>query len=428
MDTIGGKSFALVLVLIIIVPSLIAVAAMPFGLAQTGTNENGIISSDTTWTKADSPYTLTGPVGIAKGATLMIEPGVTVNIGTFYLEVNGTLNAQGTPSEQIFFYSNNRYSGPPMNYNSLNNAPENIFMDYDNPTCVIENAVLNQTSINGDSYISNATVTVIGCTLKGDSEIYVGGSATIYNCYVEGAVFLRGASTVTGNTFLGGINIAGGSYTPFAIGTYSVSGNNITNRQGNDVINAGDSGTITGNVIWGGSEAGIRRDEFPTGSTIIEKNFIVNNQWGILIGRGDDNSTIQNNTIAYNQVGIKSPTSSETITNNNIQNNTQYNMDAGSESVTVSNNWWGTTDQQAISNSIYDSKNDFNLGTVNFVPFLAAPNPQAPSLNTPIPTPHPSASPSTTPAVPEFTWLAILPLFTSMLIISVRSRHRKRQA
>jgi len=103
-------------------------------------------------------------------------------------------------------------------------------------------------------------------------------------------------------------------------------------------------------------------------------------------------------------------------------------MDAGSESVTVSNNWWGTTDQQAISNSIYDSKNDFNLGTVNFVPFLAAPNPQAPSLNTPIPTPHPSASPSTTPAVPEFTWLAILPLFTSMLIISVRSRHRKRQA
>ena len=332
----------LLLLLFLLTSSLTLVATLPSGAAQNGTNESGIISSDTTWTRTGSPYTLTGPVGIAKGATLTVEPGVTVNLGVYYLEVNGTLDAKGTTSEQIFFNSNSLIAGPPNNYNSLSNSPDNIFLGYENPTCIIENAVLNQTSINADSYISNATVTVISCFLKGDSEIAVGGSAVIYNSRVEGGVLLRGASTVKGNTFLGGINIAGGSYTPFAVGTYSISGNNITNQQGNDVIIAGDSGAITGNVIWGGSNAGIHKSGFPTGKTIIEKNLVTNNQFGILIERADDNSTIQDNTIGYNQVGIKAPTASETITNNNIENNMQYSVQAGFKSVTLLNNWWGT--------------------------------------------------------------------------------------
>ena len=75
------------------------------GTQASTTSANGIIPRDTTWTKANSPYTLTGPVGIVSGATLTIEPGVTVNIGSFYLEVNGTLNALGTASDQIVFNS-----------------------------------------------------------------------------------------------------------------------------------------------------------------------------------------------------------------------------------------------------------------------------------------------------------------------------------
>src|SRR5208337_5359065 len=47
------------------------------------TNVNGTINSDTTWTKANSPYNLTGPVTVDPGVTLSIEPGTIVD--TSYL-------------------------------------------------------------------------------------------------------------------------------------------------------------------------------------------------------------------------------------------------------------------------------------------------------------------------------------------------------
>ncbi len=56
-----------------------------------------------------------------------------------------------------------------------------------------------------------------------------------------------------------------------------------------------------------------------------------------------------------------------------------------------------------INQSIYDFKNDFNVGTVYFVPFLTEPNPQAmPNPNAPLPT-IPTDSPSPSPTIPEIT-------------------------
>ena len=67
------------------------------------------------------------------------------------------------------------------------------------------------------------------------------------------------------------------------------------------------------------------------------------------------------------------------------------------ESVNAAYNWWGTTDTQAISQKIYDNKNDFHLGTVTFEPFLTAPNPEAPDVSyVPTPTPSPTDSPAPT--------------------------------
>jgi parallel beta-helix repeat protein len=120
--------------------------------------------------------------------------------------------------------------------------------------------------------------------------------------------------------------------------------------------------------------------------SIFEGNLIFNNTpllgsvgCGITI---DGSSVVQNNTIINNPEGITiySPSSS-IIINNNIYGN-QYNiyLDATlTTNVNATYNWWGTTDTSAINQTMYDFKDNFNLGNVTFVPFLTAPNPQAPT-------------------------------------------------
>jgi hypothetical protein len=66
------------------------------------TDVRGIIASSTTWTRANSPYRITGVVQVAQGATLTIEPGVRVYPGgDSTVEVFGSLRAQGTPESRI---------------------------------------------------------------------------------------------------------------------------------------------------------------------------------------------------------------------------------------------------------------------------------------------------------------------------------------
>ncbi len=122
----------------------------------------------------------------------------------------------------------------------------------------------------------------------------------------------------------------------------------------------------------------------------IEGNLITNNtgnkisgQGGIRISNPDATPNIYNNTISYNSVGINILNSPSPIINsNNIQDNLEYNLYllAGLGATTSKNisaiyNWWGTSDPSEISQTIWDQKNDFNLGSVVFAPFLNQSNP-----------------------------------------------------
>jgi hypothetical protein len=77
------KRFSILLLLLILLEAPL-IGSLNVCKAQTFTEVNGLISSDTTWTTAKSPYTLTGPVLVNNGATLIIEPGVTVDFGNNY--------------------------------------------------------------------------------------------------------------------------------------------------------------------------------------------------------------------------------------------------------------------------------------------------------------------------------------------------------
>lgn len=66
----------------------------------------GFIASDIVLARADSPYWVTGNVLVREGATMTIEPGVTVVLGEGRgIQINGTLLARGTAADSITFTS-----------------------------------------------------------------------------------------------------------------------------------------------------------------------------------------------------------------------------------------------------------------------------------------------------------------------------------
>jgi len=61
---------------------------------------------DERWASADNPHIITNHVTVNAGITLTIDPGVVVKSSLGYsLVIKGTLNADGTPSDPIYFTS-----------------------------------------------------------------------------------------------------------------------------------------------------------------------------------------------------------------------------------------------------------------------------------------------------------------------------------
>lgn len=99
------------------------------GVAFADTEVSGVISTDTIWDKAGNPYIVKGHILVDTGATLTITEGVNVLFdGNYYLQVRGSLIAQGTNNNLIYFKSNSSSRWDKINLKSKNN-----FMEY----CVI---------------------------------------------------------------------------------------------------------------------------------------------------------------------------------------------------------------------------------------------------------------------------------------------------
>ena len=344
---------ALVLLLII---CFTVGSVLEIGAVKASSDVTDVIASDTTWTKADSPYSLSGNVLVSNEVTLTIEEGVTVNLNNYFIRINGTLVASGSSADQIQFNDGQIiFTETSGDWNEQSDSGS-----------VIENAVFNLASI------------------------FIGGSSPKIdsNFLNNGISITEDAAPIISNNTLAGVDPHGPlseGISVYSVGESYIYGNTISNCLWGIAVYGG--GVVTDNNISGCS-SGIEILE-NNGTPIVQRNLITNNTLGIEIREtkvGSGNSTVQNNTITNNLVGISIVTQVDgevetKILHNNIYANEIYNIKSEvPDDIEAANNWWGTTDNQAITETIYDSKNDSQLGTVNFVPFLSEQVPTIPEF------------------------------------------------
>jgi parallel beta-helix repeat protein/VCBS repeat-containing protein len=464
------------------------------GFGQT--NVSGAISSDITWSLANSPYTVTGNILVASGVTLTIEAGVTVKVNSgLYIKIKGKIIAEGTSSSLITFTSSasspakgnwkyimfdnsntvfdseyNYQSGNKMKYCVISYAEYGLRIFQS--SFYLDNSTISNNSLSGidfddvtKSLISNNTISnnpsgtsLTGLTNDEGDDNYENDTYkdvmwlanTIKDNDNSGLVFNRHGTRsynniyknniITGN----GISDFGGGYgldLPWGNVTDGVKNNliegNVIYNNGNGIrIGTGPSGwggsgydskvsTVKKNFIINNKGYSINTYETYTNETlVIENNIIVANQnsnklvelkdekgsvfryntllnttknvtiGGSLLsfsdGYQDEDSksnTINNNTfIFHNRNGLDLFYGGNTFNNNNIIHKNKSEDKSGLYSVKIlgndnnnfENNYWGTASESEIQAAIYDYTDDFELGQVDYTPFLTSLNIEAP--------------------------------------------------
>ena len=407
------KAFLSAFLIALMISGLAFVGNARFGEAQSGTNVSGTITSDTTWTLANSPYNFIGDVTVANDVTLTIDSGVQVDFQQTILthdqygrsieeyvyynfEIDGTLLAIGETSAITFDY------GSRITFSSSSSGS------------VLQNVNFEGENDGSNSY-SGYSINIIGSSPKFDEDSFNvpypsidfsinGGSPIIENNIFGTNLFItvsNSAAQVSNNTV--NANIAGGPNSP----------------ESSFISLDNSSAVISDNNISGYYSTSIFI--INSGTPSIARNFInnYNSQFshttpsvGMVI-YGTASPVIENNTFAENDIGLNIYDSNGSpmpiIEYNNFEQNSQYNIYLGqqgvlgstSNNVDAAYNWWGTTDIPTINQTIYDYKNNYNVGTVTFTPILTSPNPEAvPNPNEPITTPAPTSTQLPSPSSP----------------------------
>jgi len=324
----------------------------------------GTITQDSTWTKARSPYVISGDVIVDNGATLTIEPGVECIIraegsenagywdGLTEIVLNsGIIQAIGTEQDSIWFHGEAETP----------NAWGGFYMQHQNP----------DTSAFEYCKIENAMIAIFQNSNSNENSMQI---SRINNCsfyYNYTNIFIEGGlpSTIENNTF---------NHFYFGVllhpQNYSVSNNLFQNIDFLD---------LNLSIPYGGGSGSraisSRRSE-------ISNNTFTSCNWALIIF--EDSNIFENTFISSNpSLFFEAGGNNSIIVHNNFTDDGEIldiNGGIGGPELNAQFNWWGTETTNEINlggnpknlTNIYDW-NDYGdpVAIVNYSHWLDAPYP-----------------------------------------------------
>ncbi len=408
---------------------VVAVLLLIAANAARAENVGGVITTDTTWNLAGSPYIVNGgSVRVGNGATLTIEPGVEVRFEPlqsllvgYTTDGQGTLVARGTEAQPILFTSNSPTPAPGdwTRIDFLDLAADATFngsWDYIDG-CILEHVIVEYAGSSGYAAVSTAQASPylrdceirenLGCGIG----VYNDSPLRIDECHVhdnqDRGILIWGSNgnTLTGNTITGNNNAdydGGGGIRFISAGGNTLTGNTISNNsavQRGGGVSIGqncDSNTLTNNVIHGNTAnegGGIFFDQNNRNNSLLDNSIENNNassEGGALYLKGPENAVFVGNTIRFNHTssgqagGIFVTYGTEWLSlnggagaHNTICLNDGYEVyndspfSGGTENdIDATNVDWCTDDPGEIAAGIYDFDDDSSRAMVFWDPYV----------------------------------------------------------
>ena len=184
---------------------------LPVDKAQAQTFVSGGIYNNATWSLANSPYIMTGPVVVFPGKTLTIEPGVEVRVKfngipntgyMHYLEIRGSLVAVGTPAQPIVFRGDTlpqEYSWLGINVKASQGGQLNMnYFEFDNsfygiqadqqggPEWTLNNCIFRR---NNYALQPFGPLNIRNCLFENNGQAIASGWQVNHNIKVKGCEF-----------------------------------------------------------------------------------------------------------------------------------------------------------------------------------------------------------------------------------------------
>jgi hypothetical protein len=274
------------------------------------TNVKGTLASST-WTKANSPYRVTGAITVPAGSTLTIEPGVDVlfDVDSLFI-VKGALRALGTPIDSIRFlkgaaaqWGGLRITGGDSSavaYARISDAHRRgnewqlnsggaIFVADVGTRVTIWNSVISGNRADGyGGGVCNAYAKMVirDCVISGNSAVEHAGAVS--NNYSSGVMKMDNCS-IFGNT-AGDGGGAMENWQSTIVVTNCTFSNNHAVASGGVLVNWGGSTastTFRNSILWGNTPA--KQCSIATGSVTATYSDIQQAS-GTFVGTGNINS------------------------------------------------------------------------------------------------------------------------------------------